>query len=101
MIRQRIRAREKDVHLIGITLSAMQLVANLIDRSAAQPMDLKKQNHVRLYIVSCLQSLSELEEMEGLDELMPQYARQLLEIKYRFVTFISNVAVSSETSVAK
>ncbi|MCJ1331037.1 hypothetical protein MMC10_007724 [Thelotrema lepadinum] len=101
MIRQWIRAKEKDVRLLEITLSIMGLVADLIDRDVSQPMELKKQNHVRLYVVSCLQSLSELEEMEGIDAVMPQYSQQILEIKYRFVAFISNVAAASETSTAK
>ena len=98
MIRQWIRTRVKTSILVEITLYSMRLIAAEIDRAEGHPMDLKKATHFRLYIISSLQSLSELRGLEGTSEHLRQHSKDIVDLKYNYALFISTLADFAETS---
>ena len=101
MIRRWIRLRTKSAVLVSTTVNALKYVAAVIDRSGGNPMDLRKTSHFRLYIVSCLQSLAEIQEIEGTSDFFQEHEREILDIKYSFAQFFSTLADFSETSSEK
>ena len=92
IVRQWLKTRVKAPVLVDMVLYVMNLVAGVNDCSSGDSTGLDRQNQIRLYVSSSLQSLTELQETEEFSSLLVPHERVILDVKYRFAGLISNTA---------
>ena len=90
MVRQWLKLRVKISTLADTIFEVVRLVDAFVQRVRHHAMDSRTRNHVRLYIWSVAQALSEFEALEGSSELLSKKARTILDAKYTAALFLTD-----------